>query len=734
MKIKNLFTRISLILVFTVCLSSSFAAEQSGTTLNAHLKQGNLLFCQAKYDDAIAEFEKAVADAPGDVYANTNLAYAYYIMGQYDKAFNQWENVTKISPENGIALDFLVEAYQEKFVDIGGIFVIYYPLNCAVAECRKFVSEIQKQRLNADPNYDNSIRVYENVLRESPNDVIAQHLLAMSYYNKGWRDIAVHYLKASLDVAPMNFSAMYSLAAILDESSSAEAIQLLKNALAVNPEYLKAQYLLSYRLMVSVVNNSKETFKTKSDYVEREFKDMLSSGKASEGVYECLAYIHYMLSLGNVGGKTVYDTNELKKSFDYLEKAFDLRLAKFKKGGLPPKYMLVFPFTVDLRTMRYFTKADMDSKAKGGEPLLEKVRELMNEKVKEGKDSLFLDMMLASLNLADAQYDDAVKNLDGIVKKYPEFKSIYHKTLGDIAYEEGKYEKALESYKQAADDDPDSVIMPARIGQCYLKLNKEKESLPYFIKTYEGEGSGSSSDYVVDDILYTVGSVLKKNNVIPYVKLNELVVKEGNGIPVGSIDNESFCTILNAAEYACKPVYLRRIKKADSSILKSLNKNKVVVAESEYFRNFDAVVRYVENGGTLLLLTAMTPSFDVINSVNYFGISLSSMTFVGGRGIVFSATDNKWLRVVLDSSLPIFKSLDEFYVSNAVEVIPGDATVLAKVGDAPIIVEKKYGKGKIIVAGIGTDFQDAVWKKKDEKIVRSRLKLFLNMVAYLAKD
>lgn len=729
MKIKNLFTHACLISVFTVCLLSSFGAAEPAAPLNAHLKQGNLYFCQAKYDDAIAEFEKAVAEDPDDVYANTNLAYTYYITGKYDAAIKQWERVTQVSPNNGIAYDFMAQIYKDDFLNKEGGWYNYGYGRCASDECAQMMDSFDLKRVNVDPNYDESIKFYTLAVIQDAKDAIAEHLLALSTYNKGFDELALYHLKKSLEGAPQNVGAMLSLAQIYDaQDEQSKALTTLYKILGMQPKNVKALYFYA-GLKIN------QGFKLASRYLNYDaisaYKRMLSYGIESEEIYFGLALASYSLASQKKGDKYSYDLPGLRQSFDYCEKWLTFGLPRYKNAKRYHVGFTISPYYYDPDIMAFAKniKKNDESAKKGNliETFLDKAKLVIEERVKQNGMQLYDKLWFIVFNIADGNYDEAIKVAGDIKSKYPEFTSSYDELLGDIAYEKGNFNDAIKYFRLALKDEPSWESMTGNIGMASLRSGKIKEAIPYLSKAYEERYYGF--DYA------EIYEVLDKNNALPFLKTENMLKKEDNGTPVGA-DTENYCEILKMAGYSCQISYLWRVRKPKSisGIVKSLYQKKMVVVESPRYYNFEVLLDYVKDGGRVLFLVNRWTDDGALRNLSLLNITLSSMTYIGGRSFRYA----KWLSVPVNSSHPIFKGLQEFYVSGAAEIIADDVNVLAKVGDAPIIVEKLYGKGKFIVAAIGTrnnfDPKWAMWKKKDEKIVRSRLKLLLNMVAYLAKD
>jgi tetratricopeptide (TPR) repeat protein len=75
-------------------------------------KQGEQFNDAAKFEDAIAEFEKALVIDPRKPDAYINLGYAYHMSGQYDRAVEYFEQAYEYSPDNDVLIENLVSVYE----------------------------------------------------------------------------------------------------------------------------------------------------------------------------------------------------------------------------------------------------------------------------------------------------------------------------------------------------------------------------------------------------------------------------------------------------------------------------------------------------------------------------------------------------------------------------------------------------------------------------------------------
>jgi tetratricopeptide (TPR) repeat protein len=141
---------------------------------------------------------------------------------------------------------------------------------------------------------------------------------------------------------------------------------------------------------------------------------------------------------------------------------------------------------------------------------------------------------------------------------------------------------------------------------------------------------------------------------------------------------------------------------------------------------------YVRDGGSLLVVAAgsklgsgkMAQFYNPL--VEQFGIRFAENTsLTGSRGVV---ADHPAMQD------PAMQGLTSFWPRTGVGVTVDQADVLGYVGDQPVIVVARYGKGKVMAAGLGSAFMGpslgAGGSNKAEKI-QDNTKLLINLVSYL---
>ena len=173
-----------------------------GRVLIAHNNLGQVYSNKGMYDNAVVQFEKALAIDPNYAKAYNNLGLVYYAKGMFDEANAQFKNALTINPN-------LAEAYN----NLG---LVYYTKGM----------------------FDEAIVQFEKALAIDPNYANTHNNLGLVYYTKGMFDEAIAQFAKTLAINPHlaepnnNMGLAYDAKGMFDE-----AIALFEKALAINPNY-----------------------------------------------------------------------------------------------------------------------------------------------------------------------------------------------------------------------------------------------------------------------------------------------------------------------------------------------------------------------------------------------------------------------------------------------------------------------------------------------------------------
>lgn len=143
-------------------------------------RQGEQYIEGAKFEDAIAEFEKAILIDPRKVDAYINLGYAYHMSMDYDKAIEVFEQAREYDPDNEVLNENLLSVYETK----GG-------------------------SLASLSDYAGAVRYFEKIRSIDPDYPDIVYNIGLMYYQmKEYRD-ALTYFRQHLDENPDDEEVLY---------------------------------------------------------------------------------------------------------------------------------------------------------------------------------------------------------------------------------------------------------------------------------------------------------------------------------------------------------------------------------------------------------------------------------------------------------------------------------------------------------------------------------------------
>ncbi|HYL67329.1 MAG TPA: tetratricopeptide repeat protein [Nitrosopumilaceae archaeon] len=135
-------------------------------------KQGNALFDQGKYQDAISYYNKTLGIDPANINALYNTALALDRLNNTNDAISYYDKVLAITPND-------TDSLNNKGVDLANL-----------------------------GKYDEAISSYDKVLAINPSDTDALYNIGIAYDNLGKHDKAILYYDNVLAIDPTNVDAL----------------------------------------------------------------------------------------------------------------------------------------------------------------------------------------------------------------------------------------------------------------------------------------------------------------------------------------------------------------------------------------------------------------------------------------------------------------------------------------------------------------------------------------------
>ncbi len=189
------------------------AARVTDRNYVAFSNHGQAFFRQGKLDEAIAEYEHAIALDPSLDAARLGLGEALMQQGKYDKAAEQFAKVLELQPENSAAR-----------LQLG---VLY----------------------GRQGKYDEAVAAFSEVLRREPDNTAAHNNLGNVLTLQGKPEEAVKHFEKAVQLNPNHASARNNLALAYKKfGRTADAIAEYQAAIRSNPQQTEAINNLAWTL------------------------------------------------------------------------------------------------------------------------------------------------------------------------------------------------------------------------------------------------------------------------------------------------------------------------------------------------------------------------------------------------------------------------------------------------------------------------------------------------------
>lgn len=184
--------------------------ERVGPTIDAELAQkllrrGNTYSNLERYDDAIAEYRKAISADPNLIEAIRNLANTYYFLERFSEA----------------------KPLIKRFI------ALQQQTTAGLIAAVSMVAEMERQ----DGNFEESIAYDLRAIQLNPSNDSQVHVMANTYNNAGEADKAISIYQAGIEAMPSNGFLDRSLGRILEqEGRYEEALSAYEAATLKDPD------------------------------------------------------------------------------------------------------------------------------------------------------------------------------------------------------------------------------------------------------------------------------------------------------------------------------------------------------------------------------------------------------------------------------------------------------------------------------------------------------------------
>jgi tetratricopeptide (TPR) repeat protein len=210
---------------------------------------GLLLSKSGRVEEAIAQYQAALAINPDYAKARNNLGIALFQNGELDSAVAQYRKLLKISPD-----------YADAYMNFGNVLSAKGQIEEAIAQYRKALG-IKPDDIEAGYNLgtiflnserlEEAVTQYSKVLELSPDAVQTRCNLAIALYKQGKINAAILQYQKALEINPRYAEAHNNLGvALMKVGRLAEAMDEYRKAIEIKPQYLDALNNLAWMMAV----------------------------------------------------------------------------------------------------------------------------------------------------------------------------------------------------------------------------------------------------------------------------------------------------------------------------------------------------------------------------------------------------------------------------------------------------------------------------------------------------
>jgi serine/threonine-protein kinase len=417
-----------------------------------HNNLGNVLQAQGQLDEAIDEYQKALAIDPNLAPTHNNLGGALKDQGKLDEAIDEYQKALAIDPK-------LAPAH----VGLGNALKAQGQVAEAIKEYQKAIDLDPKlaqahnglgSALEAQGKVDEAIKEYQKAIALDPKFALAHYDLGVALKAQGKVDEAIAEYKKAIDLNPKLAQAHNNLGVALQAQGKLdEAIKEYQKAIDLNPKHALAH------------NNLGSTLQ--------------DQGKVDEAIAQ------YQKALA-IDPKNATAHNNLGLARQAQGKA-DEAIAEFRKAiDLDPKYA---------QAHRNLGNA-LNAQDKADEAINE-YKKAIDLDPKDAHAHNNLGVVLKSQGQvaeAIAQYHKAI----GLDPKY----AAAHKNLGNAFQVQGKVDEAIAEFKKVIDLDPKDAQAHNNLGNVLQLQRKVDDAIKEYQKAIALDPKYARAHYNLGNALY----------------------------------------------------------------------------------------------------------------------------------------------------------------------------------------------------------------------------------------
>jgi len=190
---------------------------------------GGELFKQGKLDEALVEFQQAVALDSGYALAQLNLAFTYDRLGRADEAIPAYQKAIKLDPQNGMAFNNLGVLYMKKEQNDEAITTLEQGLRVdpSNVSLQKNLETVRKNKAIVEER-EARIADAKKQAEARPKDPRAAYNLTRVYASLGQHDLAIEWLAKALQLGFDDFGFLKADPALATLRGDPRFVNLLK--------------------------------------------------------------------------------------------------------------------------------------------------------------------------------------------------------------------------------------------------------------------------------------------------------------------------------------------------------------------------------------------------------------------------------------------------------------------------------------------------------------------------
>ena len=259
------------------------------------------------YNKAIMSFDNAIICEPDSAKSYEYMAYAYFNMGELDKAISPLKKVVALTPS------------QEIYVRLGEIIL----QEGATKMNSYYQTKNRADSIAAMNYYKDAVNVLEEGREKYPDDPNILSDLANAYVSAKMLDVAMDAFKEGVAKDPSNKTYRYNYGVLLlGDKQFENAIKEFKAALKLDPDYLNAKYNLGVAYIKwgaairdDAVSNGKEDdtsyldkFKAALPYLE----EYLAAKPDDVTIWELLGKVYAYLGMTEKSKEAYQKADQMK--------------------------------------------------------------------------------------------------------------------------------------------------------------------------------------------------------------------------------------------------------------------------------------------------------------------------------------------------------------------------------------------------------------------------------------